>query len=176
VARFRIASAKLKGPFRVLVSKLVVVAERVTPKGGFFVARGTRASSAATPEIFFRAMSQREFRGLAETGKITVRGENFVTQDLSYVKQLAARHPDRYEVTVRFETEPGTRSALVAVGRRSDGKLIDDEGLGDLPRVSKGLVDIVHVKAEGESITYGLRKGTAAVFNSRILKFGVVND
>jgi hypothetical protein len=37
-------------------------------------------------------------------------------------------------------------------------------------------VDIVHVKAEGESITYGLRKGTAAVFNSRILKFGVVND
>ena len=176
MSRFRIVGAKLTGPFRVLVQKLAVVADRVAPKIGFFADRGVRASSAVTPEIFFRAMSQREFRGLSETGKITVRGENFVTQDLSYVKQLAARHPDRYEVTVRFETEPGTRSALIAVGRRSDGKLIDDEGLGDLPRVSKGQVDVVHVKAEGESITYGLRKGTAAVFNSRIQKFGVVND
>jgi hypothetical protein len=176
VSRFRIAGAKLKGPFRLLVQKLAVVAERVAQKGGFFGARGTRTSSAATPEIFFRAMSQREFRGLAETGKITVGGEKFVTQDLSYVKQLAARHPDRYEVTVRFETEPGTRSALIAVGRRSDGKLLDDEGLGDLPRVTKGLVDVVHVKAEGESITFGLRKGSAAVFNNRILRFGVVND
>jgi hypothetical protein len=176
VARFRIASAKLKGPFRVLVSKLVVVAERVTPKGGFFVARGTRASSAATPEIFFRAMSQREFRGLAETGKITVRGENFVTQDLSYVKQLAARHPDRYEVTVRFEMDPGTKDALLAAGARSTGRLLAEAGLDHLPLVGKRMTQVVHVKAETKSITYGLRPGSAALFNTRIVRFGVHDE
>jgi hypothetical protein len=32
--------------------------------------------------------------------------------------------------------------------------------------------DVVHVKAEGDAINYGLRRGSAHIFNSRIINFG----
>jgi hypothetical protein len=121
-------------------------------------------------------MSEREFRGLTETGGITVRGEKFVTQDLAYVKQLAARHPERYEVTVRFEMEPGTKAALLEGGARSNGKLFTRAGLDHLPIIRKGMTHVVHIKAETKSINYGLRPGSVALFNGRIRQFGVHDD
>lgn len=111
-----------------------------------------------------------------ETGKLSVRGESFVTQDLAFVEQLGARHPKLYEVTVRFEMQPGTKQALLAVGARSRGRLLTQEGLDTLPAIGKGMTDVVHIKAEANAITYGLRPGSAAVFNSRIGKFGVLDD
>lgn len=176
MTRFKLPTATLKGPFRAIIEKLRVVLRRVT------VGRGTRAAgrrliaTRPAPEVFYRAMSHRELRGLTETGRLTVRGESSVTQDPSFVRQLAARHPKLYEVMVRFEMQPGTRAALLEVGARSRGRLLEQEGLGGLPAIGKGMTSVVHIKAEAQAITYGLRPGSAAVFNSRIGKFGVLDD
>ncbi|MGH3921276.1 MAG: RHS repeat-associated core domain-containing protein, partial [Pseudonocardiaceae bacterium] len=123
-------------------------------------------------ETFFRGMSKAEFQGLSRTGALSVRGESFVTQDLGYVQQLAARHPDLYETIVRFDMAPGTRQALVDAGARSPGRLLEESGLGHLPRIEKGMTDAVHIKGELGSINYGLRQGSANIFNRRILGFG----
>ncbi len=45
-------------------------------------------------------------------------------------------------------------------------------GMGDMPSIEKGMTDVVHVKAELGAITYGLRPGSADIFNSRIAGFG----
>ncbi|MGH3908499.1 MAG: DUF6531 domain-containing protein [Pseudonocardiaceae bacterium] len=132
------------------------------------------AGKCNTPEIFYRGMSNAEFRSLSETGRLSPRGESFVTQDLSYVEQLAARHPDKYETIVRFEMQPGTRQAMIDAGARSPGGLLQRAGLGHLPQVQKGMTDVVHIKAEGASINYGLRSGSVDIFNSRIMNFGAL--
>ena len=176
MSKIKLPMTGLRGPFRALIDKLRLVVRRVTVKRGPDAAGRPGVSARPAPEVFYRAMSEREFHGLAETGRLTVRSESFVTQDSGFVKQLAVRHPKLYQVTVRFEMEPGTKQALHAAGRRSGGKLLDAEGLGNLPWISKGMTDVVHVKAELEAVTYGLRRGSAAVFNSRILKYGVEND
>lgn len=88
-----------------------------------------------------------------------------------YVKQLQARRPDLYETIVRFEVQPGTREALLQHGARGPGQLLEQQGLGGLPLIRRGQLDVVHVKAEGEAINYGLRSGSARHFNERILGF-----
>jgi hypothetical protein len=103
---------------------------------------------------------------------LSVRGESFVTQDVGYVQQLAARWPNKYETIVKFDMQPGTRQALLDAGRRSAGRLFEEQGLADIPRIGKGMPNVVHIKAEDESITYGLRPGSAHIFNSRIIRFG----
>jgi hypothetical protein len=132
------------------------------------------AKTGPPPESFYRGMSNAELEGLRQTGALSVRGESFVTQDISYVQQLAARYPDLYESIVHFQMAPGTREALIGAGARSSGRLLDEQGLGSLPTIAKGMGDAVHIKAELGSITYGLRPGSVHVFNSRILSFGGV--
>ena len=129
---------------------------------------------AAASEIFYRGMSNAEHAALRQVNELSPRGESFVTQDLSYVQQLAARHPDKYETVVQFDMQPGTRSALIEAGARSPGRLLEDAGLGHLPMISKGQTDVVHVKAEGTSINYGLRPDSAHIFNSRIRGHGPI--
>jgi hypothetical protein len=100
-----------------------------------------------------------------------VRGtENFVTQDRTYIQGLAGRsEPGTYDNIVRFETRPGTRDALIDVGATSRSAAVDSNpDFAHLPRVPKGSPDIVHIKGEGDSINYGLRRGTTDVFNTRI--------
>ena len=122
-------------------------------------------------ETFYRAMSRAELEGIQRTGGITPRGENFVTQNLPYVQQLAARHPGLFETTVRFDMAPGTRDALFEAGARSEGELLEKAGLTHLPLIRSGQTDAVHIKAEKEAITFGLRTNSAHVFNDRIRQF-----
>jgi RHS repeat-associated protein len=123
-------------------------------------------------EVFYRGMSNGEYGALQSSGRLVPRGESFVTQDLSYVQQLAARHPDLYETIAQFDMQPGTRDALIAGGARSPGPGLVDAGLGHLPLIGKGMNGIVHVKSELGAINFGLRSGSAEIFNSRIIRFG----
>lgn len=116
-------------------------------------------------------MSNAELDSLSATGRLTPRGESFVTQDLGYVQQLAARHPDLYENIVRFDMAPGTRQALIDAGARSPGRLLEEAGLGHLPLIQKGMQNAVHIKGELGAINYGLRSGSAEIFNCRITGF-----
>ena len=109
---------------------------------------------------------------MARSGGLSVRGESFVAQDLDYVQQLAARHPSLYETITRFEMQPGTADALIGAGARGPGRLLEDAGFGGLPWIQKGMTDAVHIKAELGAVTYGLRPGSAGIFNSRIIGFG----
>jgi hypothetical protein len=40
-----------------------------------------------------------------------------------------------------------------------------------LPRIQKGQPDVVHVKAEGDAVNYGLRRGSVGIFNDRIIDY-----
>ncbi len=156
------------------ISGAVTLAPRVMASSLF--ARGATPALSSrlggATETFYRGMSNAELAGLSRTGALSVRGESFVTQNLPYVEQLAARHPNLYQTIVRFEMQPGTQQALVSAGARSPGRLLVDEGLGHLPMISRGMPNVVHVKAELDAINYGLRPGSAEIFNSRILGFG----
>jgi hypothetical protein len=133
--------------------------------------RAGEDAAAAGSETFYRGMSHAEHQGLLENGGLSVRGESFVTQDLAYIEQLAARHPGKYETIVQFQMKPGTRQALLDSGYISRSKLLTDKGLGDLPPIMKGMKDVVHIKGEIRWINYGLRPGSAHIFNGRILDF-----
>jgi len=128
-------------------------------------------------ETFYRTMSNAELDSLSATGRLTPRGESFVTQDIGYVQQLATRHPTLYETTVQFDMAPGTRDALVSAGARSPGRAVEEAGLGHLPIIRSGMPDVVHIKGELGAINYGLRSGSADIFNCRITGFcEVVNE
>jgi RHS repeat-associated protein len=128
-------------------------------------------------EVFYRGMSRAEFEGQLKTkGTLYPRnGESFVTQDLDYIRQLAARNPNEYEVLVRFEMAPGTRDALMAAGVRDEqlSHAARRMGLEDLPTFVKGqrLPGAVHVKTELDYLTFGLRRGSVDIFNSRIQSY-----
>jgi RHS repeat-associated protein len=122
-----------------------------------------------TPEVYYRGMGPDELTGVMANKGITPRGENFITQDVGYINQLAGRHPGVYDNLVRFEVKPGTTQAMQDVGATSPSRLVDStEGLRDLPRIQRGQTDVIHIKGEGTSINYGLREHSAHVFNDRI--------
>lgn len=110
-------------------------------------------------------------QALFKNGTLSVSGEKFVTKDLSYIDQLAARHPNWYETVIQSDMAPGTVDSLISAGRRSSGKLLDERGFIDMPPIDKGMLDAVHVKAEGSSVNYGLRSGSQRIFNERIIRF-----
>ncbi|GAA2849888.1 hypothetical protein Acy02nite_00040 [Actinoplanes cyaneus] len=122
------------------------------------------------PEIFYRAMSEKEFKQLGPNGEITVKGtENFVTQSRSYLEGLRSRvggrggrNADKYTALVRFEMAPGTRDALIAAGKKP-------EEIGQD-------INAVHLKMERGSETFGLRPGSVDVFNSMIKGFRRMDD
>jgi RHS repeat-associated protein len=123
------------------------------------------------PEVWYRGMSENELSSVMANKGVTVRGtENFVTQDRSYIEGLASRsEPGRYDNIVRIETRPGTRDALIDSGATSRSAAVDgNPDFDGLPRVPKGSPDVVHIKGEGSSINYGLRRNTADIFNDRI--------
>ena len=117
-------------------------------------------------EVFYRAMSEKEFAQLGSKGEITVKHtENFVTQSKKYLEGLrrqslrgGGRKAKQYTVLVRYEMARGTRAALTAAGRRP-GEIGHD-------------LDVVHLKMEHGAETFGLRPGSVNIFNSRILRFG----
>jgi len=119
-------------------------------------------------------MSFAERDGVLMSQQISVRGESFVTQDIAYSRQLAARHPHTYETFVQFDMQTGTRDALLAAGARNGAKILDDQGYGHLPAIAKGQLDVVHIKGEGDFINFGLRPGSAHIFNDRILGIKVI--
>ena len=114
-------------------------------------------------------MSPEELASVRSVRGITPRGENFVTQDRAYIEQLAQRHPGVYDDIVRFEVRPGTTDAMIENGATSRSALIDnDPRFSDLPRIGKGDTTHVHIKGEGTSVNYGLRRDSADIFNTRI--------
>ena len=141
-----------------------------TSNGGACEDDGEAAGNAAGgTETFYRGMSNAEYEGLQNSGGLSPQGESFVTQSLGFIQQLAARHPELYQTIIRFDMAPGTRDALLEAGARSKGNLLDEMGFGDMPAIGKGMIDVVHIKAERGAVTYGLRQGSADIFNSRIL-------
>jgi hypothetical protein len=121
------------------------------------------------PEVYYRGMSPEELASVRSVKGITPRGENFVTQDRAYIEQLAARHPGTYDNIVRFEMRPGTTDAMVDAGATSRSGLIDSNPrYADLPRIGRGDTTHIHIKGEGSSVNYGLRSGSADVFNTNI--------
>ncbi|RAG82056.1 hypothetical protein DN069_29625 [Streptacidiphilus pinicola] len=122
------------------------------------------------PEVFYRAMSEKEYRQLGPKGEITVKGtENFVTQSREYLQGLrdrftrrGGRNAEKYTILMRYEMAPGTRDAMVAAG-----KLPEDIGSD---------INAIHLKSERGSDTFGLRPGSVGVFNSNILKSERMDD
>ncbi|MGI9598722.1 MAG: RHS repeat-associated core domain-containing protein, partial [Acidimicrobiales bacterium] len=139
----------------------------------------TRNTPSATPsgtgntEVFYRGMSNAEYGSLLRSGGLSPRGESFVSQDLGYVEQLAARNPGLYQRLVQFEMQSGTRSALLAAGARDRvlARTLRNQGLGTLPIIQKGDVSVVHVKGELDAVNFGLKSGSAEIFNCRIVSF-----
>jgi RHS repeat-associated protein len=122
------------------------------------------------PEVFYRGMGEDELASVMRNRGITPRGENFVTQDRTYIDGLIDQSsPGKYDNVVRFETRPGTRDALIEAGGTSRSGLVDnDPRLSELPRIERGNPEQVHIKGEGQSINYGLRRDSADIFNTRI--------
>ena len=121
------------------------------------------------PEVYYRGMSPEELASVRSVRGVTPRGENFVTQDRAYIEQLAARHPGTYDNIVRFEVRPGTTDAMVDAGATSRSGLIDSNPrYADLPRIGRGDTTHIHIKGEGTSVNYGLRRDSADIFNSGI--------
>jgi len=52
---------------------------------GTAIDEATGAGGSDSSEIFYRAMSNKEFANLSQTGELAPRGESFVTQSLDYV-------------------------------------------------------------------------------------------
>ncbi|MFC4856926.1 hypothetical protein [Actinophytocola glycyrrhizae] len=125
-------------------------------------------------------MSWGEYRQQLEAyGSLYPRyGETFVTQEVAYIEQLAARHPEDYEVLVSFSMLPGTRDALLEAGARdlavSQG--VRELGLDYLPVLAtkKAGRSQVHIKVELGYLNFGLRKGSVKIFNDRILGWEIV--
>ncbi|MGH9180768.1 MAG: RHS repeat-associated core domain-containing protein, partial [Acidimicrobiales bacterium] len=113
-------------------------------KAGLKGAKALKGAEAA--ETFFRGMSKAEFESLSRVKGLVPRGEAFVTQNLGYVEQLAARHPELYGTIVQFSMQPGARQALIDAGVRSSGRLLEEAGLGHLPLIEKGMRDVIHIK------------------------------
>ncbi len=142
----------------------------VTDNYKYYVRAGKNSVSVPNCAVFFRAMSEREFKQLGDNGEITVRGtENFVTESRSYLEGLrdrfarrGGRNAEKYAVLVRYEMQPGTRDALVAAG-----KLPNDIGQD---------LNAVHLKTERGFQTFGLRPGSVVIFNSRIVDFRRMGD
>ncbi|MDX2542566.1 DUF6531 domain-containing protein [Streptomyces sp. WI04-05B] len=139
---------------------------------------GTDPLGLAPYEPFYRVMSEKEFSRLGPNGEITPRGENFVTQEPDYVTGIAerfarrgGRNAQKYTHLVRYEMEPGTRDALIAAGRGSgDNIAAIRESFGlHLDEIGES-TEFVHVKLERGGLNFGLREGSADVFNSRILR------
>ncbi|WP_371669795.1 DUF6531 domain-containing protein [Streptomyces sp. NBC_00289] len=129
-------------------------------------------------EVFHRVMSEKEFSRLGPNGEITPRGENFVTQEADYVTGIAerfarrgGRNAQKYTHLVRYEMKPGTRDALIAAGRGSgDNITAIREAYGlHLDEIGES-TEFVHVKMERGGLNFGLRDGSAHVFNSNILR------
>ncbi|MBU7600364.1 hypothetical protein JGS22_022700, partial [Streptomyces sp. P38-E01] len=128
-------------------------------------------------EIFYRMMSLKEFEQLGPNGEITVKGtENFVTQEKDYIdtllyntRKMKGRKGEQYQVLVRYEMTHGTREALLAAGRGS-GKnrdtVLERHGI-ELDELN-GSKDHIHVKQERFGLNFGLRPGSADIFNERI--------
>jgi RHS repeat-associated protein len=129
-------------------------------------------------ESFYRGMSTGELENqLKAKGTLYPKfGETFVTQDRAYIEQLAARHPGKYEHLVKFNMQPGTRQALLDAGSRDDpaSASIKDLGLDQLPVLERGQPHRVHVKAELGYLNFGLRKGSAHIFNDRIKDYSTI--
>ncbi|MGI5427499.1 RHS repeat-associated core domain-containing protein [Streptomyces sp. CA-179760] len=139
---------------------------------------GTDPLGLAPYEAFYRVMSEKEFSRLGPKGEITPRGENFVTQESDYVTGIAerfarrgGRNAQKYTHLVRYEMEPGTRDALIAAGRGSgDNIAAIRESFGiHLDEIGES-TQFVHVKLERGGLNFGLREGSAHVFNSNILR------
>ena len=123
------------------------------------------------PEVWYRGMSAEELASVRAGRGVTVRGgENFVTQDRTYIEGLINKSDvGKYDNIVRFETRPGTHDALVDVGGTSRSTLIDNHPVyGELPRIERGNTHQVHIKGEGTSVNFGLRPDSADIFNDRI--------
>jgi len=131
-----------------------------------------RAGGSGGSEIFYRAMSNKEFANLWQTGELAPRGESFVTQSLDYVQDFAARsHKNaEYDVLVGFEAQSGTRQALIDAGARKIGQSLPSD-LMRLPELYSGMRGVVNIKLENGAITYGLRPDSVSIFNERIISF-----
>lgn len=125
-------------------------------------------------EIFYRVMSGAEHNGLGPNGELNIRQtESFVTQSPEYVIQLAARYPHLYQHLVVYTMQSGTKDALTAKGAVSSSAIENTPSLRRLPHISTFPArepNVVHIKGEtGNALTYGLRRGTVGIFNSRIV-------
>jgi hypothetical protein len=85
-------------------------------------------------------MSALEYSNLASSGGLSIRPktgratpESFVTQNPQYIFQLAARHPDFYQVLVVFKMQVGTKAALTSPGATSNDAEVVDPSLVGLP-------------------------------------------
>ncbi|GAB2906917.1 hypothetical protein GCM10022245_48190 [Streptomyces mayteni] len=138
-------------------------------------------------ELFYRAMSKKEFQRLGPNGEINVRGENFVTRNLEYVEQLrnrflrqSGRKGEAYSHLVQYEMQPGTFDALVQAGRGSGDNVRQIRTqFPDLPLEFADEIgsstNFVHVKLELGGLNFGLREGSVDVFNSNIISHTVMD-
>ncbi len=127
-------------------------------------------SDPAHCEVFYRMMSEKEYKQLGPKGEITVKGtDNFVTQSRPYllglrnqVQSRGGRNAEKYTVLVRYEMSSDVLDALIAAGKR--------------PNEIGHDLNAIHLKIERGAETFGLRPGSVDIFNSRITGFQRVAD
>ncbi|MBG6136217.1 DUF6531 domain-containing protein [Longispora fulva] len=138
-------------------------------------------------ECFYRSMGAREYERFMQNQGLSLKGggknrEIFTTRNREYSRSYLDGERGRfgdYTVLIEFELTPGSTSSMYepSIGRRGDIPSYrplgwHDEFLGLQP-VGSG-TNLVHVKADGGYIAYGLRGDAVAFFNGNILTGRVI--
>jgi hypothetical protein len=133
-------------------------------------------------EVYYRAMSRKEWSRMSfglvfrESG-----GEKFVTTDIDYAKRAMRRHPDEYEIIVRFKLERGAGADFIAHGRAQQpeqvaGQTFNGHIVPLLPKAESGWTKrmIVLFKMEKEHLNIGFGPKSVELFNRRIRESEIV--
>ena len=128
-------------------------------------------------EVYYRGMSIQEFQRVMGNGQQLIlrtnRTEMFVSPSMGYVRRLASRQPQNYQVIVEFSLQAGTTSNMLAAGaRRASDRTVIDAGLGFLPALESipqsQRLSIIQFKGERGVINLGLRTDSMHLFNTGI--------
>jgi len=126
-------------------------------------------------------MQNWEYEDLRATGQVAIpQTEAFVTRSFEYQIHLWFETRLKYDILVVFLMQAGTEEAMrqYGVGAVSSSAVAIDPSLAHLESISSIPAtrkhDVIHIKGEEDALTYGLRRNSAAIFNSRIITyFGV---